>query len=252
MVLWNRAYADKLGERFASITDGLDERIGSIAAGQSVPALEDLTIGSGRWVTASVLFFDISGFSARTGSAELEDLKETVYMLDCVIPMMMRVVFDSGGHVEKNTGDGIMSIFGIGASDGGAFAATRAAMMSKWVLAEIVNPHLVGRGIDPVEGRWTIDKGRFILARIGTQTGTASHDRNFLTAVGPTANIASKMLAIADPWNITIGDSVRNDLPETWQPWCSDVTPPGWTWVYVQSQQPYRAWDFSGVMTDPV
>jgi adenylate cyclase len=251
MVTWNQAYADKLRERFAVITTGLDARINAIAAGQVVPALDALPIGSGRWVNGSVLFFDISGFSARTGSAELADLKKTVYMLDCVIPMVMRVVFDLDGHVEKNTGDGIMAIFGIGAANGGAFDATRSAMMSRWTLENIVNPHLAAKGIEPVHGRWTIDNGTFILARIGTQTGTAAHDRNFLTAVGPTANIASKLLAVADPWDITIGDSVRNGLPETWQAWTTDVTPADWTWVYSQSRERYRIWDFTGVMKAP-
>ena len=67
---WTQAYRDSLAERFGTIAGGLRERLQAVTDGRVVPRVDDLPIGSARSVRATVLFFDIRGFSLRTGSPD--------------------------------------------------------------------------------------------------------------------------------------------------------------------------------------
>jgi class 3 adenylate cyclase len=117
MPAWTTGYLDTLRERFNTLTNGLRDRLDAVADGRIAPAVDDITIGSGRSLRAAALFFDIRGFTARTSSPVPADLKRTLLMLDCVIPMVMNVIHDHNGYVEKNTGDGVMGIIGAEGTD---------------------------------------------------------------------------------------------------------------------------------------
>lgn len=217
--------------------------------------LDDITIGSGRSVRAAVLFFDIEGFSSRTGTPGMDVLRQTLYMLDCVIPMVMHVVFDYGAYVEKNTGDGMMAVIGI--EDDDASAANTAldiATVSIYVMRTLVNPWLVNQGIDPVNVKVTLDLGSPLLARIGTPKGQAKHDRSFLTAVGPAANLASKLQDMAGTNEIWVGDLIRTHAAGYRDTWFVNKTPTGWTWTWhggPRNGQTYRIWRYTGQRNDP-
>ena len=252
---WGSGYYNELVERFANVVAGLDQRLGDVVAGRVAPAVEDIEIGSGRSVRAGVMFFDIVGFSSRTSSAELERAKEALYILDCVIPTMMGIVFDYGAYVEKNTGDGVMAIVGVGRSDADIAQSTlEIGMTWLYALNNLVNPWLGGQGIAPVEARVTIDMGNVILARIGMAKGTAKHDRSFLTAIGSPANLASKLQDTAGANEIATGDLIQRNALPTWQEWFYDVTPMGWTWTWFggpTAGAPYRLWKYTGYWNPP-
>jgi adenylate cyclase len=252
MPAWTWEYVAKLQSKFDEITDKLDERLDDITSGKTAPAIEDIAIGSARHVSAAVLFFDIANFSSRTESPDIDALKETLYMLDCVIPMTMQVIYDHGGYVEKNTGDGVMGIVGVGDQAASAVnSALTAATVSFYVLNKIVNPHLEGRGIPRVEPKIGIDYGKTLLARIGLPTGSAKHDRNFITAVGPTANIASKIEDLAAAGQIFAGNNVKNNAWDFRQGYFEEVTPVDWTWIYVASGERYHVYHYDAYRKDP-
>ena len=116
-------------------------------------------------------------------------------MLNCVIPMVMHVVYDFGGYVEKNTGDGLLAIVGVEEEDQKpANIAIDIALVSLYLLTKLINPYLETIDITPVKAWITNDCGFHLLARVGVPKGSAKLDRSFLTAIGPTANIASKLL----------------------------------------------------------
>jgi class 3 adenylate cyclase len=252
---WSSNYLQTLVDRFTRLTDGLHDRVDDIAEGRVAPALDDIVIGSGRRVRAAALFFDIEGFSSRTQSSKTDPLKETLYMLDCVIPMLMHVVFDAGGYIEKNTGDGAMAIIGVGDDDDGAANdALDIATTGLYVLKNVVNPHLIGEGIAPVRVRVTMDLGTLLLARVGTPKGAAKHDRSFLSAIGPSANLASKLQDKAAGDEIWVGDLVKTHAAEYRRGWFIDETPANWTWTWVggsREGQTYRIWRYTGRKTDP-
>lgn len=255
MPAWTTAYLRDLQERLDKITGGLPERLDAIADGRIAPAVDDIAIGSGRKVRGSVLFFDIRNFTQRTNSADVSQLKETLHMLDVVIPMVMHVVFDHGGYVEKNTGDGVMAVFGIGQSDDkAANTALDVATISFYVLRNVVNPYLVGQGIDSVDARIGIGMGTLLLARIGTPKGASTHDRSHLTAVGPPANVASKLQHMAGTNEIWVDDLVRTNAASYRSGWFFDKTPADWSWTWTGGDskgQRYRLWRYTGERQHP-
>ena len=112
MSKWNKEYVSSLHAGFADLTSDLPERLDSITNGRVVPAVDELTLGAARKLRGAVLFFDIRDFTGRTSSPETESLKNTLYMINSVIPMVMKIVHEHGGYIEKNTGDGIMAVIG--------------------------------------------------------------------------------------------------------------------------------------------
>src|SRR5437868_2902743 len=140
---WNKDYYTSLKNRFQTINKDLDSRLSSVVDGRITPSLDDLTIGSARKMRAAVLFFDIRSFTTMTQLPDMNKLKKTLFMLDCVIPMVMNIIYDYKGYIEKNTGDGIMAIIGAEENDNNAAnAALDVAAIIFYVLKNIVNPHL--------------------------------------------------------------------------------------------------------------
>ncbi|MBN5032122.1 adenylate/guanylate cyclase domain-containing protein [Stenotrophomonas maltophilia] len=221
------------------------ERLSDITSGRVAPSVEDLSIGSARSVTAAVIFFDIRGFTRRTSSSQIDGLKKTLFMLNCVIPSMMRVLFRHGAYVEKNTGDGLMAVLGVGENAASiASKALSACSEMLFVLEDVVNPVLKQHGIERVDARVGVDLGDILLARIGVPRGAASHDRSSLTAVGPAANIACKLQGLAGTNEIFCGDRLRAGESLLGQAFFVDVTPPDWTWVYGGGGR-YSCWRYT-------
>lgn len=253
MPVWNAAYYESLEERFSTITEGLDDRLDAVVDGRIAPSVEDISIGSARRLRAAILFFDIRGFTGRTNTSNLGDLKQALQMLDCVIPMVQHVIYDHGGYVEKNTGDGLMAVIGAESDDQtAANTALDVATISFYVIKNLVNDYLESVGIDKVDARIGIDLGRVLLARIGTPKGSAKQVRSFLTAVGATANIAHRLQTeVAQTNQIFVGDQVKENALEYRQPWFTDQTPGDWTWIYENSFRTYTAWHYHAHRKDP-
>ncbi len=252
---WTRDYFKSLEERFHLIVENSADRVPDIVQGRVAPGTEDLAIGSAKQIRAAVLFFDIRGFSQRTGSAALSELRKTLHMLNCVVPIAMHIIFDQGGYVEKNTGDGIMAIFPRSSSDReAADAALDAASMIFYVLRTVVNPYLTSIGIDSVDARIGIDLGTILVAKIGTHTGNSRFDRNFSTAIGPAANIACKIQHLAGTNQIFVGDLIRRNCSVAQGNLFLDATPhpSEWDWSYANSPtNRYFVWHFAAVLNPP-
>jgi len=242
---WNKEYWESIKEHFDSNIDGLDDRVDSVTDGRVTPVLEDIPIGSGRKMRAACLFFDIRGFTNRTSSSNLDKLKETLYMLNSVIPTVMKIIYDYNGYIEKNTGDGIMALIGTEDDDEmSAMNAIKASLTIFYALEYLINPHLEQKGIDKVDARIGIDLGQILITRIGLPTGTSKHKRNFLTAVGPTANIASKIQNASDTNEIWVGDQIKKKTWDEWQKFFKKKTIEDWIWIYEQSRETYQVWHF--------
>ena len=248
---WNKEYWESIIEHFNNNIDGLDDRVDSVTDGRVTPALEDINIGSGRKMRAACLFFDIRGFTKRTDSSDMEKLKETLYMLNCVIPTVMKIIYDFNGYIEKNTGDGIMAIIGADDDDEtSALNALNASLTIFYTLKNIINPHLETKGIKKVDARIGIDLGQMLITRIGLPTGKSKHKRNFLTAVGPTPNIASKIQNAADTNEIWVSDQIKQKAPKIYQKHFKIKIIEGWNWIYKGTTKIYHVWKFQAVWLD--
>jgi adenylate cyclase len=249
---WNKEYFKSLEDKFENISSGLEKRVDDVVNGRVAPSINDIKIGSGRKLDAAVLFFDIRGFTNRTNSSDINKLKETLFMLDCVIPMVMQIVYDFNGYIEKNTGDGIMAIIGLEDSKETASRnALSVATIIFSVLKNIINPYLETKKIQKVDARIGIDYGDLIVARIGLPNGTSQYDRNFLTVVGPTPNIASKIQHLAGTNQIYVGNEIYKHVEEYRKPFFKDKTPEDWLWQYTPSNERYKVFLYDAIRNVP-
>ena len=248
---WTKDYWNSIQDDFNSNIAGLGNRVDSVTNGKVTPALDDILIGSGRKMRAACLFFDIRGFTKRTDSSDLDKLKETLYMLNCVIPTVMKIIYDFNGYIEKNTGDGIMALIGTDDDDEtSALNALQASLTIFYTLKHLINPHLEKQNIKKVDARIGIDLGQILITRIGLPTGTSKHKRNFLTAVGPTANISSKIQNAADTNRIWVGDQIKKHAPNNYQKHFKNKIIEDWTWIYSGTKEKYHVWEFGAVWLD--
>src|SRR5262245_51535227 len=121
-----------------------------------------------------------------------------------------------------------------------------------YALSTVVNPFLTQIGIPSVDARIGIDIGQLLLARIGTPTGGARQTRNFLTAVGPAANIACRLQQMAGTNEIFVGNLVWTNARQDRRQAFIAATPPGWTWVQRGSTNTYWVWRFTERRTAPL
>ncbi len=253
MKAWTSAYHDDLKVRFDELKAGLPNRMAQIADARTTPVLDSMVIGSAKRVRAAVLFFDVERFTTRMASDDESEMKRTLQMLNCVIPMVMHVIHDHGGYIEKNTGDGVMALFiADGSEEEAVAAALDASITCFYVLRSFINPYLEPLGVATVHARIGIDFGPLLISKLGVPTGSADHPRNFLTAVGLTANLACRLQQNAGTDQIWVGESVRRLTNASRGRVFYPVTPPDWTWVYVQSGERYPAWHFTEVRSAPL
>jgi adenylate cyclase len=128
-----------------------------------------------------------------------------------------------------------------------------AALTMFYALENFVNPFLVRCNIAPVSARIGIDLGPLLIARVGTPKGTSKQERNFLTAVGPCANLACHIQEMAGTDEIWIGDLVRRSTYAHRQEYCINVTPSDWGWNYTGfPYETYSIWRYTGRWKPPI
>lgn len=249
---WNKEYLDTLKERFNESTADLNARLSSVVEGRVAPAIDDINIGSARLLRGAVLFFDIRSFSKRVNNSSPEVMKSALLMLDCVIPLVMNIVYDFDGYVEKNTGDGIMAIIGAEKTDAeAANLAIDVAITIFYCLENIINPFLQSQNIEPIDARIGIDLDNMLIARIGTPRGSAKHYRNFLTVVSPAANVACHIQEKAGTNEIWVGDSIKRHAFTYRQTNFINVTPIDWDWTYTSDMSVYSVWKYHAKRGEP-
>lgn len=216
--------------------------------GRVVPQEEDLVLGTGRTLSAAILFTDISQFSARpSGTRSQQDL--LLKILNLHFSEMIRVAEEYGGTVEKNTGDGLMAYFEDNAGEPpetGCKRAVAAALTMMYANENAVNVILQQSDIDPIEFRIGIDYGPVTIAQLG-----AARRFGGLVAIGATANIANRMLGDGKPGDILVGEDVYKQLPSAWQQFCS-VHNYNTGWIYVATGAPYWFYKYTGRWRRPL
>ncbi len=133
---------------------------------------------------ASILFSDIKGFTAfseRTGAAE------TVAMLNDYFTVMVDMVMNHGGILDKYMGDGMMAVFGApfpGEQD--ADNAIKSALGMFRALEEF-NEGREGAGKETIDIRVGLNTGQVVSGNIG------SARRMDYTVIGDGVNLAARL-----------------------------------------------------------
>lgn len=244
---WSKDIFDELQRECRRALAKTPKSVSDVSKARVLPSLGAFSLAEGKAVKAAALFFDLRGFTERINSDDLIVRMEGLAVLNAVIPVVSRIVCGVGGYIEKNTGDGVMAIIGVEEDDHDAVSTSiLVALRIFSALDQVINPELLRIGIAPTDARIGIDYGQLLLARVGLPTGTASMDRNFITAVGASANIACKIQQQAGTNQIWLGDSLRMYAPQEWLQWFQEVSIPDWTWIWTPSGEPYRVWNYVG------
>ena len=230
-------------ERMEGVLDKIRTRAQSVLSGRDVPEDEILLLGTGRRLPMAVLFLDICGFSSRpSGSAEEQAL--VVHTFNLFFTEMIRICEDYGGTVEKNTGDGLMVYFEDGGGDpaeDGCKRAITAALTMFYATENAINKVLTSNGVAPISFRIGIDHGEVTIAEVGAARRFRSR-----VAIGSTANIASKMLDVAERDEIVIGDQVHKGLPGPWSEQLTRLHLVETGWVCTKTGAPYPFYKYVG------
>ena len=135
----------------------------------------------------TVLFADVSGFTAFSEHRDAEDVANLVNHLWIRAD---RVIQEYGGHIDKHIGDAVMALWGTetGREDD-AERAVRAALKMQETFRE-------GVGSLPIHLKVGINSGQVLLSAIGTQ--------GEFTAMGDTVNTASRLVNSANGADILI------------------------------------------------
>jgi adenylate cyclase len=143
----------------------------------------------------AVLFADLRGF---TTIAERKLPYDIVFVLNRYFAAMGQAIEQSGGHVDKFIGDGVMALFGIeSGSRRGAREALAAARMMGTVLAEL-NETLTHDLDEPLRIGIGIHIGAAIVGEMGYARAVS------LTAIGDTVNIASRLEGLTKDFGVEL------------------------------------------------
>ena len=220
-------------------------RVESVTPGLVMPDIANVAIGSGKRMTASVLFFDLADFSRITHLISRDD---TLRILNLIIPTVMRIARNWNGEIEKNTGDGIMAIFGTRSRDKATIArdAVECAMAIRYTMVNEIQQRLSRQNLPSMNFRIGIDMDELLIARIGI------NNNSFLSAVGDAANRASKLQSLAEANGISIGEYVFHNLHTELHKYCDQGSHPSWEWTIRDTKLEYRFFHFRHDWVEPL
>jgi class 3 adenylate cyclase len=241
---WNPGFYRFMQMRLKGITTRNSKPIRNITKGLTMPDIESLTIGSAKKMEAAILFFDLENFTSLASELTKENV---LFCLNVIIPTMMKITKHWNGEVEKNTGDGIMAIFGTETRNSFLIArdAIESAMAMEYIMLNDIQPKLLSADLPSMNFRIGIEMGEVLISRIGIER------LNFITVVGDAANRASKLQELANQNGICIGENVFNCLAPILHQYCEEDAHKDWNWKYSQTNNPYRFFHFNFVWPEP-
>ncbi len=131
-----------------------------------------------------VFFSDIRGFTA---TSEVQSPEQVVSMLNEYFTIMVRIILNNNGIVDKFIGDAIMAVWGTPkGSDDDCLNAVKACLEMRKALAEL-NELRASRGEAPLKIGIGLHTGEAISGNIG------SEERMEFTAIGDTVNMTSRI-----------------------------------------------------------
>lgn len=212
---WSPFFYNSLKSDLNKRSSRLFKRVKEITNGLTMPTQTRVPIGSGKSMIAAIMFFDLESFTARSAVIGNEN---TLYALNLIIPQIIKIIGYWNGEIEKNTGDGVMAIFGTETRNNYIIArdAIEVAMTIRYVMKDSINPLLKSKGIQGFNFKIGIDMDSVLIANIGIS------NNSFLTVVGGAANRASKLQDLASSNAIFIGDNLYSNLNQKVQKLCEE------------------------------
>jgi class 3 adenylate cyclase/tetratricopeptide (TPR) repeat protein len=153
-------------------------------------------IGASDRRQATVIFADISGFTALSQKMDPEDVAETI---DACFRIIEQQVLHHGGTVDKFIGDCVMAVFGAPkALEHAPRQAVNASIAIRTRIQRFGREHSLPAPIDVHIG---VNTGLVVSGDIG---GDVKRD---YTVMGPTVNLASRLQNAAGDGQIYVGET---------------------------------------------
>jgi len=147
----------------------------------------------------TVLFVDVSGFTALSEKLDPEDVHG---LMDRAFELMLGEVHRYEGTVNQFLGDGLMALFGAPiAHEDHPARAVHAALGIQHALGAYRDELSARRGIE-FRIRMGLNSGAVVVGKIGDNL------RMDYTAVGDTTNLAARLLALAEPGQILVSEDI--------------------------------------------
>jgi class 3 adenylate cyclase/tetratricopeptide (TPR) repeat protein len=160
---------------------------------ESIPATPSTVDGERKHVT--VLFSDLSGYTALSEKLDPEEVKEITGTL---FSALASVIDRYGGFVEKYVGDAVMAIFGVpDAHEDDPVRAVRAARKMHRLVAEMA-PKIGIPAWTALSMHSGINTGLVV-------TGKTDAERGIHGTAGDTVNVASRLCGLAKADEIVLG-----------------------------------------------
>ncbi|MFM9194504.1 MAG: adenylate/guanylate cyclase domain-containing protein [Planctomycetia bacterium] len=148
----------------------------------------------------TVLFADISGFTARSSTLTPQ---QVVDLLNAYFPPLVEIVFRHEGTLEKFIGDALVAIWGAPFTHpDDADRAVAAAIEMQQGIAPL-NDRLVAAGHRPIAIHIGLCSGPVAAGYIGTESYVQ------YAAIGDTTNVASRICSVAGAGEILVAESTR-------------------------------------------
>jgi class 3 adenylate cyclase len=162
------------------------EKLGAyvgFAVANEAMAADEIVLG-GKRQRVAVLFSDLRGFTA---TAEHMAPEELVAQLNAYLDVMVRVIHDAGGVVDKYIGDGIMAVFGAPRERPDDASRALGAARAMQARLAVHNEERKRRGLAPLAMGIGVHYGVAIAGHIGTV------DHAQYTIVGDVVNVAARL-----------------------------------------------------------
>jgi adenylate cyclase len=185
---------------FETQTNPTTERLGVLMGADLMDRLRTAGIeAAGQRRNVTVLFTDLTGFTALSERMDSEDVYEIIQQY---IQVLVNNVYKYEGIVDKLTGDGLMALFGAPIShENNAERAVRAALDMQADVIQLSKE---------IKKKHKVD----LRMRVGLHSGTVvvggmgSNMMMDYTAIGDTVNLSHRIEEAAPPNTILVSESV--------------------------------------------
>jgi len=241
---WSPFFYAEIQHQLARQTGHQIQRIRNITDGLTMPEISAVPMGGAKKMDAAILFFDLEKF---TDTASHLPNEAVLYILNTIIPTMMQIVKYWNGEIEKNTGDGLMAIFGTETRNNFLIArdAIEAAMAMQYVMLADISSKFTAENLPNLNFRIGLDMAEVLVSRIGVK------NTNFLTVVGDAANRASKLQTLAESNGICIGENVCVNLHPLLHPYCEEGKNGEWNWTNPLTKLKYKFFHYHANWPNP-
>lgn len=185
---------DTLADSFNSITVKLDEkeRISRLVSRNVLDAInsgnDQLLKPGGSKVRASILFADLRGFTTIT---EKYPAQQVVDMLNDYFSLMVEIIENHGGIIDKLIGDAIQAVFYDHECENCALSAVKAAKEMRTALVKF-NADRQTRQLFSIDNGVGICTGEVICGRVGSESGKLD-----ATIIGTLVNQAARLESLS-------------------------------------------------------